>query len=227
MGDKEKAKRVFLGVGHGGNDPGAVANGLREKDMNLVTALRCKEVLENAGVVVGISRIIDGQDPLVERIKEAIAFKPDIAFDIHYNAGGGDGFEAYIQTGDNNSEGFEVAKAIETEVKAIGQNSRGIKTRKNSSGTDYFGWLRQLDCVALLLEGAFIDSEDRKLVDTEAEQKAMGEAYAGGILKYLGINPAKPTIYRVQVGAFEKEQFAKNLLAKLKAAGFDGFITRV
>jgi N-acetyl-anhydromuramyl-L-alanine amidase AmpD len=35
-----------------------------------------------------------------------------------------------------------------------------------------------------------------------------------------------PTIYRVQVGAFHDEQNAKNLLAKLKKAGFDGFITR-
>ena len=34
------------------------------------------------------------------------------------------------------------------------------------------------------------------------------------------------TIYRVQVGAFTKEQNAKNLLAKLKQAGFDGFITK-
>ena len=35
-----------------------------------------------------------------------------------------------------------------------------------------------------------------------------------------------PTIYRVQVGAFTKEQNAKNLLAKLKKAGFDGFSTK-
>jgi cell division septation protein DedD len=35
-----------------------------------------------------------------------------------------------------------------------------------------------------------------------------------------------PTIYRVQVGAFSKKQNAENLLAKLKKAGFDGFIQR-
>ena len=35
-----------------------------------------------------------------------------------------------------------------------------------------------------------------------------------------------PTIYRVQVGAFSNEQNAKNLLTKLKNAGFDGFITK-
>ena len=34
-----------------------------------------------------------------------------------------------------------------------------------------------------------------------------------------------PTIYRVQVGAFYDKQNAKNLLAKVKEAGFDGFIT--
>lgn len=35
-----------------------------------------------------------------------------------------------------------------------------------------------------------------------------------------------PTVYRVQVGAFHNEQNAKNLLAKLKQAGFEGFITK-
>ena len=35
-----------------------------------------------------------------------------------------------------------------------------------------------------------------------------------------------PTLYRVQVGAFANEQNAKNLLEKLKRAGFDGFITK-
>lgn len=36
----------------------------------------------------------------------------------------------------------------------------------------------------------------------------------------------KKTIYRVQVGAFTNEQNAKKLLAKIKQAGFDGFITQ-
>ena len=35
-----------------------------------------------------------------------------------------------------------------------------------------------------------------------------------------------PVIYRVQVGAFTQEQNAKSLLAELKRAGFDGFITK-
>ena len=35
-----------------------------------------------------------------------------------------------------------------------------------------------------------------------------------------------PTYYRVQVGAFTKKSNAENLLAKLKKAGFEGFITK-
>ena len=35
-----------------------------------------------------------------------------------------------------------------------------------------------------------------------------------------------PVYYRVQVGAFQKEQNAKSLLTELKKAGFDGFITK-
>ena len=88
-------KKVFLGVGHGGADPGAVANGLREKDVNLGIALAAKAHLERAGVVVRLSRYRDENDSLAEEIRECNAYNPDLAVDVHNNAGGGDGFEAY------------------------------------------------------------------------------------------------------------------------------------
>ena len=34
--------KVFIAVGHGGKDPGAVANGLKEKDINLAIAKSCE-----------------------------------------------------------------------------------------------------------------------------------------------------------------------------------------
>lgn len=40
-------------------------------------------------------------------------------------------------------------------------------------------------------------------------------------------NKTNRTLYRVQVGAYYKKENAKNMLAKLKAAGFDGFIATV
>ena len=179
--------KVFIGVGHGGNDPGAVANDLKEADMNLVMALAMKAELERHGVNVGISRIKDENDDLNEEIQEANAFQPDLAIDVHDNSGGGDGFEALTQTNKFAETSVAIAKAIEKEVIAIGQNSRGLKTRLNSSGTDYFGFLRLVKCPAIIVEGCFLDSTDRFIADVEAEQKAFGVAYAKGILSFLGI----------------------------------------
>ena len=71
--------KVFLGVGHGGSDPGAVANGFKEKDLNLAIALACQEELARHGVSVLMSRTNDATEDLNVRIKECNAFKPDLA----------------------------------------------------------------------------------------------------------------------------------------------------
>ena len=79
------SKKVFLGVGHGGSDPGAVANEVKEKDLNLAIAQACAEELERHGVEVKLSRKKDENDPLTDEIKECNAYNPDLAADIHNN----------------------------------------------------------------------------------------------------------------------------------------------
>lgn len=54
--------KVFIGVGHGGKDPGAVAGGLQEKDINLVMALEMAKILTRHGVEVALSRTADEND---------------------------------------------------------------------------------------------------------------------------------------------------------------------
>ena len=183
--------KVFIGVGHGGKDPGAVGY-LKEADVNLTMALACKDMLEANGVTVKMSRIKDENDDLNEEIKECNAFAPDLAIDVHNNAGGGDGFEVLHSI--NGGKGKTLAKNIEAEVKKLGQNSRGLKTRKNSSGKDYFGFIRLIKCPAVICEGVFVDNAtDVQIVDTIAEQQAFGKACARGILKTLGVNVSETT----------------------------------
>ena len=179
--------KVFLGVGHGGSDPGAVKY-LREEDVNLQMALGCRDYLEANGVKVKMSRTKDENDTLNEEIKECNAYKPDLAVDIHNNAGGGDGFECYYHYKGGKSK--TLAQNIEKEVKAIGQNTRGIKTKKGADGQDYYGFIRETVCPSVITEGLFVDNKtDVKIADTVKEQKAFGEAIAKGILKTLGIAP--------------------------------------
>jgi len=227
------AKKVFISVGHGGADSGAVANGFKEKDLNLAIALACNEVLTRHGVITAMSRSEDVSEKLTARINECNAFKPDYAVEIHNNAGGGDGAEIFHTI--TGGKGKTLAQNILNEIVAIGQNSRGLKTKKNSSGRDYFGWIRLTNAPVCLVECAFLDSKDIAIIDTPAEQKAMGVAIAKGILKTLGIAyvEEKPVatdtnvggkIYRVQVGAYSVKANAEAMQRKLKADGYDAII---
>lgn len=224
-------KKVYIGVGHGGSDPGAVANGVQEKNLNLAIALSCQSVLARHGVLTKISRTKDENDPLTEEITECNAFAPDLAVDIHNNSGGGDGAEVFHTI--KGGTGKSLAENILKEIVAIGQNSRGAKTRTKSGGGDYYAFIAKTKAPAVIVEGAFIDNKkDIKIIDTAAEQAAMGVAIAKGILKTLDIAYKAETaattttgkLYRVQVGAFKEKRNAEDLEKELKAAGYDAII---
>lgn len=222
--------KVFIGVGHGGKDPGAVGY-IREEDANLNMALACRDYLEANGVEVKMSRIKDEDDSLNEEIKECNAYAPALAIDVHNNAGGGNGFEVYHTIKDG--VGKILAQNIEEEVKAIGQNSRGCKTKLNSKGNaDYYGFIRLTNCPAVIVEGVFVDNKsDAAQADTLAEQKAFGEAYAKGILKTLGLE-VKETKVEVKPVTKSIDELANEVIAgkwgngvtrklKLMTAGYD------
>lgn len=225
------AKKVYIGVGHGGSDPGAVANGLKEKNLNLAIALSLQSELARHGVLTKVSRTTDVDESLAAKINECNAYAPDLALDIHNNAGGGDGAEVFHSV--KGGKGATLATNILAEVKKIGQNSRGAKTKSNSNGSDYFGFIRSTNAPAVIVECAFVDNKtDIQIIDTAAEQAAMGVAIARGVLKTLGIaikqkEPAADekndgVLYRVQVGAFESKANAERLRDQLKEKGFDG-----
>lgn len=221
-------KRVFIGVGHGGKDQGAVKY-VEEADANLYMALGLKQELERYGFTVGISRLKDEDDPLVEEIQEANNFKPTIAIEVHNNAGGGDGWEAYRQTNGYSSQSLKLAQCIEKRVKESGQKSRGIKTRLNKQGTDYYGWCRQVKAPAILAEGFFVDNlNDSKDYDTNKEQKSYGIVYAKGILDYFGISEETKPIdiypYTIQVGAYVNIYGANKVKNDLSKVGYYSFL---
>ena len=219
--------KVFIGVGHGGSDPGAVANNTKEKDLNLSIALACRDELVRHGVSVKMSRTKDENDPLSDEIKECNAYGPDLAVDIHNNAGGGDGAEVFHHHG--GGKGKTLAENILAEIVKIGQNSRGAKIRKNSQGKDYYGFIRSTTCPAVIVECAFVDNAtDLKILATEGEREKMGQAIAKGILKTLGveIQGEKASLYRVQVGAYLIKANAEAMQKKIKAVGFDAFIVK-
>lgn len=216
--------KVFLGVGHGGTDSGAIGNGFKEKDLNLSIALACNEVLVNHGVTVVMSRTRDENDSITEEITECNNFKPDLAIDIHNNAGGGDGAECFYHH--LGGKGKTLAENVLTEIVKTGQNSRGTKVRVNSSGKDYYAFIRETAAPAIIVECAFMDNPtDIEILNTHDKQVIMGTAIAKGILRTLGIPYVKPKkLYRVQVGAYELESNAVITKNILESYGFKAFI---
>ena len=223
------AKKVFIAVGHGGKDSGAVANGIKEKDVNLVIALACRQELVRHGVDVGMSRTKDEDDKTT--VKECNAFNPDYALDIHNNAGGGDGAEVFHHYGGGKSKTL-AKNVLDSIVKETGQNSRGLKTKKNAFGKDYFEFIRETKCPAIIVECAFLDNKkDVKIIDTSIEQKDMGKAIAKGVLKELGIawkeekvETTSKKLYKVQVGSYSVKANAEAMVKKLKDDGYDAVI---
>lgn len=177
--------KVYIDPGHGGYDNGAVKY-VTEDKVNLVMGLACRDYLKAHGVDVKMSRTTDTGTSINTMASAANKWGADLVVSIHNNAGGGDGFEVFHSIA--GGKGKTLAKNIEAEVKKLGQNSRGLKTKKNSSGADYFGMIRLADAPAVICEGAFVDNKkDAAQIDTTAEQLAFGYAYARGILKTLGI----------------------------------------
>ena len=218
---------VFLSAGHGGTDPGAVAYGLKEKDINLQILLACQDELERHSLKVICSREKDENDPVSQEVREANASGAKVAVSFHTNAGKGDGSETFYYH--TSKGGKELAKLCEKYVQAIGQNSRGAKS------TETLKFCKDTDMVAVLCECAFIDHDkDNDIIDTKAEQKKFGVAYAKAILEYLDIEykeekkaaaaSSSGKLYRVQVGAYSKKENAEDLKKKLIAAGFPAVI---
>ena len=178
--------KVYIDPGHGGSDPGAVKY-IIERDVNLIMALACRDYLNANGVSTKMSRTSNSTDTSINSMaREANSWGADLVISIHNNAGGGDGFEVYHTV--NGGKGKALAQNIEAEVKKVGQNSRGLKTRRDTDGTDYYGMIRLTNAPAVICEGVFVDNAtDVQIADTAEEQQAFGYAYARGILRTLGI----------------------------------------
>ena len=229
--------KVFIGVGHGGSDSGASSGGLIEKNLALVTALACKEFLVSHGVEVKMSRERDEDDTISQEVQECNQYRPNLALEIHYNAGGGDGLEIYRYRG--GGESLKAAQKAETRLLQAGQNSRGIRVKLGNYGLDYYMWIRETKAPAILIEVGFVDNPtDRQLFDTEEEQRKLGQAIAYGVLDYFNISFKDVTttqpitdstekIYRVQVGAFKNITNAEKLKNELSTKGYSSFITNV
>ena len=220
-------KLLFWDAGHGGNDPGAVGNGLKEADLAIEIVNYAYAHIDKNYVCKQYKDI--SADSLNVIISRANNMGADLVVSNHLNAfrpNVGNGYEALVYSEAND----DLAEVFEKHIKAVGQNSRGIKYRPD------LAILRDTKMKAILNEIAFIDTwNDIKDWDEDHELKKMGEALAEAAAEYLKLPkkakaPAKAEttkkLYRVQIGAFSEKKNADAMLERAIKAGFkDAFIS--
>ena len=169
-------KKIYWDAGHGGGDPGAVSNGLKEADLAKKVVEYATAYMEKSyNCVVYKDVTADSTHTISARSNK---WRSDLFVSVHFNAGGGDGYEALVYSSKNKKLG----QVFEKYVKAVGQNSRGVKYRPE------LNVLRLTNCPAILNEIAFIDTKkDIKDWDSNGELKVMGEALADAAADYLNL----------------------------------------
>ena len=122
---------VVIDAGHGGHDPGAVANGIREKDINLRAALQMGKMLEENGIDVRYTRKTDVYLKLAERTAFANDNKANVFVSIHCNAmpkgKNAAGLEFYIMAPPSDKDAMQLAIYENKEISGGAETSQDIQ----------------------------------------------------------------------------------------------------
>ena len=127
--------RLHFDAGHGGNDPGACANNMIEKNITLAVCLKIEEKLrEYKDVEVFQTRTTDITQSLSEK-SSIVNSKSNLDFclSVHVNAAGGTGGEVWIQQATGKS--YEYAKTIIGNHSFIGCNTNLVSPVKVEDNT--------------------------------------------------------------------------------------------
>ena len=203
--------KLYLDAGHGGSDPGAVGNGLKEKEVVLDLAIRIRRLLyDYPQATVKLSRTTDVTKSLRLRTNEANSWGADIFLSLHCNAfnGRARGYEDFIYNNLPRGAATRDYQAIlhEKVRRAIGIPDRG---RKQAN----FHVLRESNMPAILTENGFIDHpEDAKLMKQAAWREKVAATHVDGLVEIFNLRKAVSSRnggYQLIAGSFEKQSNAK------------------
>lgn len=168
-----KGKKIIIDAGHGGHDTGAIGpTRLKEKDVNLGTALLLKDELEKAGAIVTLTRNTDVFLELSERTTIANNSDYDAFISIHADSYSrtSSGTTTYynVSTNFNGPKSKILAQYVQKHLVAqLGIPNRGYKEQE-------FYVNRKNELPSILVELAFISNpkEEALLKTTAFRQKA-------------------------------------------------------
>lgn len=194
-------RKIVIDAGHGGEDSGALGNGITEKNMTLAISEYMYDRFRELGIPVKLTRNSDetvNPADRVNRILEAFGNDKDvIVISNHINAGGGEGAEVIYALRNNN----ELSDLILEEIGKEGQVLRKAYQRRLPSNTskDYYFIHRNTGITEpIIVEYGFLDTEaDANRLKNNYERYA--EAVVRAVSEYIGL-PSTQNTYTVKKG---------------------------
>lgn len=160
-------------AGHGGIDPGAVANGNIEKIYTLEAALYVNKRLNEHGITSVCSRTEDVTLEENQRVNLVKNYKKAISH--HFNAGGGSGAECIVSQYANKTLANLIIDKFKENKFPVRPNA--VFTRKLPNGQDYYYMHRRTgNCDVTIVEYDFVDGPQSDKIKDKAYREKMYEA---------------------------------------------------
>ena len=193
-----KGFKICLDPGHGGQahvpDYKRGPTGLREAEVNLQVALFLREMLQNVGAVVIMTRVDDSYVSLPARSQIANESDADFFISLHHNGIDDNPKVNYTSTwyhgdADDSRQSLDLARYIQQGVsdalRLPSSPASGLYSDKLIAASG-FGVLRMTECPAVLCEASFLSNpeEEARLRENDYLKK---EAYGYflGIARYV------------------------------------------
>lgn len=184
-------KIITLDAGHGGSDPGAIgSDGTKEKNITLPITKMLKEILEDKGAKVYMTRTTDvdvfgpnasDAEELQARVNVGEKYNSDMFVSLHINSSVNKnvgGFSTYYYPKTDND--LRLAQNIQNKLAAnFGVDDLGVRQAN-------FYVIKRISMPAVLVEMCFISNEkELTLMKGQWFQKKTARLIAEGIEKYF------------------------------------------
>jgi len=195
---------IVIDPGHGGEDPGAVQNGINEKDLNLEMAFMLRDFLKEKGASVILTRDKDDYVTLKERVDIARENTANLFICVHNNSSDNETAEQGLWLLYNNENNMRLYQDVHRGVAA----KTGIPGRGPVADDRGLYILRHLtDIPVLYIEAAFLTNPDDIVRLTDLSRSYLQNIMAGvtdGILAYYAGVPLPD----VNIPGFDSGVFA-------------------
>ncbi|MBR2626720.1 MAG: N-acetylmuramoyl-L-alanine amidase [Peptococcaceae bacterium] len=184
-------KVIVVDPGHGGSDPGAIGRvlGVTDAEVGLSVGLKLRDLLEDAGATVLMTRETDVRLGLPERSDLANEREADLFISIHANSSTNtvpQGIQVYYYAPSSNANLYAQSYVRKTLAENVSENMQEVTGTVSDVRTANYAVLRENDRPSILVETGFLsNAEEEALLARDSYRQKLAEGIFEGVAAYF------------------------------------------